>query len=182
MDIQTVYQETIKYAAEKHGEINQKIPGTDITYVVHLSNVAMEILIASFHSENFNLYFAIQVALLHDILEDTKTSFHDLQNKFGNQVSSAVQALTKNDYLKDKSHKMEDSLQRIKLQPKEVWSVKLADRITNLQTPPKHWSEEKIKAYCFEAEQILLGLKNANPFLEKRLELKIVEYRKLYVS
>ena len=45
MDIQTLYQKTILFAAEKHK--TQKVPGTDLTYIVHLSDVAMEILIAS---------------------------------------------------------------------------------------------------------------------------------------
>ena len=46
MDIQTLYQQTIKSATLKHLKQNQTIPGTDLPYVVHLSNVAMEILIA----------------------------------------------------------------------------------------------------------------------------------------
>ena len=44
MEIQTLYQEAIKFATAKHLEENQKLPGTDLPYVVHLSNVAMEIL------------------------------------------------------------------------------------------------------------------------------------------
>lgn len=42
-----------------------------------------------------------------------------------------------------KKLQMQDSLRRIKSQPREVWMVKMADRITNLQPPPGHWSEEK---------------------------------------
>jgi len=38
-NIQTIYQETIAFAALKHG--NQKMP-TGLPYVVHLSNVAIE--------------------------------------------------------------------------------------------------------------------------------------------
>jgi guanosine-3',5'-bis(diphosphate) 3'-pyrophosphohydrolase len=44
MDIQTLYQEAIKFATVKHR--NQKVPGTDLSYVVHLSDVAMEIFMA----------------------------------------------------------------------------------------------------------------------------------------
>lgn len=43
-------------------------PGTNLPYVVHLSNVAMEIIIASFNSDNFSLGLAVQVALLHDTI------------------------------------------------------------------------------------------------------------------
>lgn len=50
--LQTIYQNTIKFAAEKHADQNQVIPGTDLPYVVHLSNVTMEILIASQKQKN----------------------------------------------------------------------------------------------------------------------------------
>lgn len=32
---QELYQQAIKYAAAKHGEANQKVPGTDLPYLVH---------------------------------------------------------------------------------------------------------------------------------------------------
>lgn len=70
MELQTIYQKTIKFAAKKHADQNQVIPGTNLPYVVHLSNVAMEIIIASQESEHFDTAFTIQVALLHDILEE----------------------------------------------------------------------------------------------------------------
>ena len=80
MQIQSLYQKAIKFAAAKHAAQNQTIPGTNLPYVVHLSNVAMEILIASFHSENFDLGFAVQVALLHDTLEDTSATFAEYRD------------------------------------------------------------------------------------------------------
>lgn len=96
METQTLYQEAIKFATAKHLEKEQKVPGTDLPYVVHLSNVAMEIIIASSHSDHFNLEFAVQVALLHDTMEDTSTDFEELENKFGIEIAEAVSALTKN--------------------------------------------------------------------------------------
>lgn len=75
-------QEAIKFAAKKHQEKKQHVPGTKLPYVVHLSNVAMEIIIAAHNSVNFNLGFAVQVALPHDTIEDTNTSFEELENKF----------------------------------------------------------------------------------------------------
>ncbi|MCC7520939.1 MAG: bifunctional (p)ppGpp synthetase/guanosine-3',5'-bis(diphosphate) 3'-pyrophosphohydrolase, partial [Flavobacteriaceae bacterium] len=90
MEIQSIYQHAIKFAAEKHAEINQTIPETNLPYVVHLSNVAMEILIASAETKHFDIGFAIQVALLHDTLEDTHATFEDLKEKFGIAVAHAV--------------------------------------------------------------------------------------------
>ncbi|GAA4152264.1 HD domain-containing protein [Chryseobacterium ginsenosidimutans] len=175
MNIQDIYQKTIKFAAQKHTDKNQTIPGSNLPYVVHLSNVAMEILVASQKSEHFDIEFAVQVALLHDTLEDTDVTFEELENEFGKPVADAVLALTKNDDLQ-KDKKMMDSLQRIKEQPKEVWAVKLADRITNLQRPPYFWKEEKIKKYKVEAQIILEELRGGNEYLENRLEKKIQTY------
>jgi len=175
MEAQTLYQGAIKFATAKHLEQKQTVPGTDLPYVVHLSNVAMEIIIASSNSNNFNLGFAVQVALLHDTIEDTSTDFGELENKFGVEIAKAVSALTKNKEL-PKEQRMQDSLMRIKKLQVEVWAIKLADRITNLQPPPLHWDNEKKIKYQKEARIILGELKNGNEFLAKRLEAKIEEY------
>ena len=176
-NLQTKYQNTIKFAAKKHADINQLIPGTNLPYVVHLSNVAMEIIIAAHHTENFDAAFAVQVALLHDILEDTTTTFKELSNEFGIEIAKAVAALSKNSEI-SKENRMMDSLNRIKELQKEVWAVKLADRITNLQAPPKNWSAEKIVEYHAQAKIISHSLQGGNQYLEKRLEEKIADYEK----
>lgn len=179
MITQTLYQEAIKFAAAKHLKMEQKVPGTDLPYVVHLSNVAMEILIAGSNTPDFNLAFAVQVALLHDTIEDTETDFQEIENKFGIEIANAVSALTKNIEL-PKDQQMHYSLMRIKKLPSEVWAVKLADRITNLQEPPKHWDTSKKIAYQKEALHILHHLKDANKHLEQRLKEKITDYEQYF--
>ncbi|MGL4597710.1 MAG: HD domain-containing protein [Bacteroidia bacterium] len=176
MEIQTTYQKTILFAAFKHSEKNQTIPGTNLPYVVHLSNVAMEIMTAYQHAADFELDFALKLALLHDTLEDTSATFDEISTTFGVAVANGVSALTKNETL-PKSERMFDSLNRIKTLPKEVWAVKLADRITNLQEPPSHWDAQKKEQYKQEAIQILQQLKGGNNYLEERLNGKIVDYQ-----
>ena len=39
--IQSIYQKAMKFAGEKHA--SQKVPGSNANYLLHLSNVAMEI-------------------------------------------------------------------------------------------------------------------------------------------
>lgn len=177
MEAQTLYQEAIKFATAKHLEMEQRVPGTNLPYVVHLSNVAMEIIIAALNTNNFNLGFAVQVALLHDTIEDTSTDFNELENKFGIEIAKAVSALTKNSEL-PKEQQMHDSLTRIKQLQTEVWAVKLADRITNLQQPPSNWDNTKKIKYQQEAQIIFNELKDGNEFLARRLEAKIKEYEK----
>ncbi|QSS96908.1 HD domain-containing protein [Psychroflexus sp. ALD_RP9] len=171
---QEIYQEAIKFATKKHQ--HQTVPGTESSYLWHLSNVAMEVMMAHQIKNNFDLNYAIQLALLHDILEDTDAEYLELEDKFGVEVAQGVKALAKYNDLTSKKERMLDSLKRIKEIPKEVSTVKLADRITNLQKPPKCWPKEKIENYWEEAKQINQMLQGKNEYLSKRLEEKITTY------
>ena len=171
---QELYQKAMKFAGEKH--CNQKVAGTNSNYLLHISNVAMEILMAYTVNNSFDIDFAIQTAILHDTIEDTATNFNELKNEFGERVAKAVKALTKDEALPTKKEKMVDCLDRINQLEKEVGMVKLADRITNLQPPPKNWNRDKILNYLEESKLIAKSLNEKNEYLNQRLESKILEY------
>ncbi len=177
MELQKVYQRAISFAAEKHARRGQTLPDSIIPYSVHLSNVAMEILIAGSKTKGFDTILAVQVALLHDLLEDTYTSAIELEVEFSKRVSVGVQALTKDKYL-SREIQMKDCLNRLKELPAEIKAVKLADRITNLQYPPFSWTKERKKNYLVEAELILAELAGCNRYLERRMKREIKQYRK----
>lgn len=170
---QEVYIKALLFAANAHN--GQKVPGTELPYLTHLTMVSMEVTAAMAVEDGLDGNLAIQCALLHDVLEDTAIEYDTLKDIFGVAVTNGVQALTKHDDL-PKHEKMADSLARIKQQPKEVWMVKLADRITNLQPPPKNWTVEKMQSYQQEARQIYDVLHTASPFLATRLQQKIGNY------
>ncbi|TKG96889.1 bifunctional (p)ppGpp synthetase/guanosine-3',5'-bis(diphosphate) 3'-pyrophosphohydrolase [Puteibacter caeruleilacunae] len=171
---QEIFQRAIRFAGEKHYQ--QDMPGGKANYLVHVSNVAMEVMLAFQHTNSFDLNFAVQVALLHDTLEDTNTSREELEVEFGQEVANAVEALSKNDTIESKKERMLDSLQRILPLSKEVGIVKLADRITNMQKPPAHWNQEKIYYYKEEAKVIAKHLADKNTYLHERLVKKIKDY------
>jgi (p)ppGpp synthase/HD superfamily hydrolase len=175
--VQDLYQNAIRFAAEKHGQ--QTIHGLELPYIVHLSNVAMEIMMMSLQGGNdmFDLPFAVQVALLHDTIEDTNTTYDVLKQHFGIDIADAVMAMTKNESL-SKEQRMPDTISRIKELRKEVWAVKLADRITNMQKPPAIWSQDKRKEYLNEAQLIYNELGEGNEFLAERLKGLIKSYVK----
>ena len=173
MELQDIYQDAIRFAGERH--FQQNVPGFKANYVVHLSNVAMEVIMAAQNTPNFDLSFAIKVALLHDTLEDTHTSFSEINDEFGQEVALAVLALTKNDQL-PVADQIFDSIMRIKKLSHEVWAVKLADRIANLHPPPDHWNLERIEKYKQQSTEILILLKEGNTFLADRLERVIKNY------
>lgn len=177
--IQTHYQIAAKFAAEKHA--NQQVKGSRANYMLHLSNVAMEIMLAHQQEPNFDLAIAIKVALLHDSIEDTDTTYEEIELNFGKSIADAVLALTKDNNV-DKEKQMADSLQRIKNCSKEAKLVKIADRIANLLPPPKNWDREKIKNYHLQAKLIYDELKGEHSFLDNRLKTKIEKYQDFYIG
>jgi guanosine-3',5'-bis(diphosphate) 3'-pyrophosphohydrolase len=169
---QDLFKRTLDFAARAHGA--QQVPGSKAPYVVHLVKVATELLTLS--QTAFDVDLAMTCALLHDTMEDAGVTFAEVEAAFGRPVAEGVSALTKNEAL-PKAERMADSLSRIRAQPKEIWLVKLADRITNLEPPPAHWPAPKRQAYFEEAAQILEGLRGASAELEARFEAKRIDYQ-----
>ncbi len=168
---------SINHSGQKYGgkEQNQYID-----YLTHIGMVCMEVIWALHNTdETLNANLAIQCAILHDTIEDTTVTFQDLVNKFGKDVAEGVLALTKNKELGSKNQQMDDSLNRIKQQPREVWMVKMADRISNLDGVPFYWDNQKIISYRDEARKIYDALYDANEILASRLKDKIERYLEL---
>jgi GTP diphosphokinase / guanosine-3',5'-bis(diphosphate) 3'-diphosphatase len=172
-DLAELWLSAWRFAAHAHR--GQTISGGDLPYIVHVGQVANEVLLGH-QLAPFELPgLALQCALLHDTLEDTEVHENQLVARFGPTVTAGVRALTKNPTL-PKSEAMGDSLRRIRELPREIWAVKLADRIANLGDPPRHWLPEKIHEYRHEAQRILAQLGEAHGPLAARLEQKIAAY------
>jgi (p)ppGpp synthase/HD superfamily hydrolase len=162
-----------QFAAEAH--LGQTVPGSELPYLLHVTMVAMEVAAALRVEPDFDEDLAMRCALLHDTVEDTAVTYEQVAAAFGQAVADGVLALSKDPAL-PKEQQMPDSLRRIAAQPHEVWLVKLADRIVNLQRPPKYWEPDKIAAYRQEGHSILVALGEASPFLAARLAAKIEVY------
>jgi len=172
-ELQDAWLAAWEFAACAHKR--QKIPGRDLPYIVHLGAVSMEILVALQRCPFARPELAVQCAVLHDTLEDTETDESELVTAFGMDVAAGVRALTKDPAL-PKKESMADSLRRIRLQPAEIWAVKIADRISNLGPPPAHWTAERIETYRAEAQSILDALGAAHDPLAIRLADRIATY------
>jgi len=173
------YVAALELAATKHAA--QKVPGSELPYLVHVVTVAAE-LIASFAAmTQLDEDLAVQCALLHDTIEDTGTSRDEIAAKFGDAVAAGVSALSKDASL-PKPEQMADSLRRIREQPREVWMVKLADRITNLSESPHYWTRDKRIAYRDEAIVIADALGSASPALDGRIRGRIADYARFFAG
>lgn len=160
------------FASRVHKD--QKYPGENLPYLTHIGNVVLEVMAVANNLVNPEL--AIICAILHDTIEDSSITYEDILQEFGKDVADGVMALTKDSNFATKKEKMLDSIKRIKEQPKEVWIVKMADRIANLGKPPHYWSLEKKIAYQEEAKIIWQHLHEANSIIATRLKQKIENY------
>lgn len=151
-------------------------PGETWPYLHHIGQVSFEIMQTCHQEPGHRAELALLCAVLHDILEDTDLNYNVVEKEFGQEVAQGVQALSKNANIADKTAQMQDSLDRIRTQPRAVWLVKMADRISNLTAPPAHWSSGKRAAYKQEAQLIHDALAEASPYLAGRLQLRIDTY------
>lgn len=168
-----LYRRALVFAAEAHG--GQKVPGSERPYVTHPVEVAAELCAALLVDPVDEPDLAVQCALLHDTVEDTSVRVEDLVERFGAAVARGVAALSKDPTIA-KEGRMADSLRRIRSEPREVWMVKLSDRIVNLADPPSYWSDEKIASYRVEAIEIADALGEASAVLDARIREKIRSY------
>ncbi len=116
----------------------------------------------------------LAAALLHDTVEDTKTTLEELRETFGDEVASVVAEVTDDKRLprKERKQKQIDSApnksHRAKL-------VKLADKLYNLRdlerARPIGWSRERVSEYFGWATQVVEGLRGTNKAIEDELDL-----------
>jgi len=107
---QDLYIKAFNFAAKAHKD--QKVPGTDLPYIVHLVLVSMEIMAVLAVEDGLDGDLAIQCALLHDVIEDTDTTFEDVLRVFTPDIAYGVLALTKDDEV---GSDIEDKHERKKL-------------------------------------------------------------------
>ena len=115
----------------------------------------------------------LQAALLHDTVEDTETTFEELEAKFGVEVTDIVREVTD-----DKSLPREE---RKRLQivhaagsSRSARLVKLADKLYNLrdltQSCPKGWTAKRREEYFMWAKKVVDGLRGTCQPLEDQLD------------
>lgn len=169
----------IQFAVIAHG--NQVRKGNEhVPYIFHCIDVANEIFYYSgLPVEEMGV--ASLIAILHDTIEDTPVTQKDISDQFGDDVAYGVGTLSKDGSIVcegvSKRAQLIESLKRVKLCPKYVWVVKLADRVSNLKSFPAMWSREKIAEYLDEAMLIAKELGEASEGLHARLLSRIAHAR-----
>ncbi|XP_043467989.1 guanosine-3',5'-bis(diphosphate) 3'-pyrophosphohydrolase MESH1 isoform X2 [Leptopilina heterotoma] len=156
------------FAALKHSKQRRKnIEQTP--YINHPIGVA-NILI-----EEGNCYDAVVIlaALLHDTVEDTDTTFDEIEQEFGKDVRNVVAEVTDDKTLS----KLERKSMQIKKAPNSTNRaklVKLADKLYNLRDlrkeTPIGWTSERVNDYFKWAKAVINGCRGTNKNLETLLD------------
>ena len=102
---------SFSYAADAHRL--QVVPrNAAFPYLMHVGMVAIEIMHAHMIGSLNDPEIAVQVAFLHDVIEDAQTKMSGIIDVFGDVLARGVQALTK-DSNPPKEVQILDSLARI---------------------------------------------------------------------
>jgi len=129
--------EAITLAADKHRHQVRKVSG--LPYITHLSGVAL--LVKTFKKSK-NLESLVCAAYLHDTLEDTDTTYEELESKFGPMVAGLVKELTNEPY---QGPKWEYLARKMVKMSSYALTLKLCDRLQNLlDFPSKETVDETI--------------------------------------
>ncbi|XP_053220743.1 guanosine-3',5'-bis(diphosphate) 3'-pyrophosphohydrolase MESH1 [Podarcis raffonei] len=157
------------FAARKHAAQRRKDPeGTP--YINHPIGVAQILA----QEAGITEIAILQAALLHDTVEDTDTTFSEIEEHFGEEVRRIVEEVTDDKTLAKKVRKRLQ-IEQAAQSSREAKLVKLADKLYNLRDlnrcTPQGWSENRVQEYFHWASKVVTGLRGTNPVLEEKLWL-----------
>lgn len=163
------WKKALEFAREKHkGQLRDE--GTP--YFEHLKGV-MRILVAESNVTDDTI---LCIAALHDTLEDTDSTYEELEEKFGDEVAGCVQLLTR-----QPNQSFEDYSRKIFTNEEYPYAreIKLADRLHNLRSLPATGNTEKIVRKIKETEKCILPYENCSPrVLMRKIKEELADLKK----
>lgn len=158
----------LQFSAERHRDQRRKDESAS-PYINHVIGVAS--LLANVGGVTDAI--VLVAAVLHDTLEDTRTSAVEIEARFGREVRRLVEEVTD-----DKSlAKVERKRLQVEHAPhlsNRAKLIKLADKICNVvdvtHTPPTSWSMERRQQYLDWTERVVAGCRGSNLALERRYD------------
>lgn len=165
----------ISFAAKKH--TLQKRKGADEEPYINHPLEVLNLLTSVGRVEDFDVLIA---AVLHDTIEDTKTTREEITELFGAEVCKMVLELTDNKSL-PKAERKQLQIEHAPHISHGAKQIKLCDKISNirdvLENPPDGWSEKRRNEYVKWGENVVAGLRGANDNLEKHFDVLIANAR-----
>ena len=166
--IMNIITRAIHFAAVKHANQRRK----DINHTPYI-NHPIELSNFLCNTGQINDPIILCAAILHDTLEDTNTTYDELVEEFGEQISNIVLECT--------DEKSLDKITRKRLQVEHAYDcsdnaklVKLADKWSNvkslLESPPTEWSTDRLLGYVRWSYACCIQMYGVNDNIDRKLQ------------
>ena len=159
-----LFIDALAFAAHKHREQRRKNVAAS-PYINHPIALAHVLVSEGGVSE----IAVLCAAILHDTVEDTQTTFAEIERLFGAEIAGIVREVTDDKTLPKARRKQMQVEHAPHLSP-GARLVKLADKICNLRDvaddPPANWSDQRRVEYFEWAKSVINGLRGTHPALE----------------
>lgn len=162
----TALLKAVAFSAEKH-RLGKRKDADGTPYINHPIRVAT--LLAEVGGiEDVEV---LQAGILHDTIEDTKTTPPELEAEFGPRVRSLVEEVTDDKSLEKQTRK-ERQVEGIRDISTEARAIRIADKMANLEDiearPPAEWATDRKRGYPDWTRRVVRECRGASPALEAR--------------
>ena len=163
-----------KYAEEKHKDQKRK---SGQPYIIHPLNVAYILAKLGLDTET------ICAALLHDVVEDTDSTYNDIKELFGTDIANIVEGVTKLSILfkTTEKTKAENYKKMFIAMEKDIRVIilKLADRLHNIMTL-EHLKRDRQVAISKETIELYAPIANKLGMYDMKVKLEDGAFKYLY--
>ncbi|XP_053952430.1 guanosine-3',5'-bis(diphosphate) 3'-pyrophosphohydrolase MESH1 [Anastrepha ludens] len=157
----------LQFAASKHR--TQRRKDNETPYINHPINVATILAVEGGISDETVLI----AALLHDTVEDTDTTFEEIETQFGAEICGIIREVTDDKSL-EKQERKRLQIEQAATSSIKAKLVKLADKLDNLRDLdrklPIGWSLERQEQYYVWAKKVVENMRGTNAELERKLD------------
>ena len=165
----------IAFAADKHRHQRRKDAEAS-PYINHPIAVANGLAGEGEISDKVTLLAAV----LHDTVEDTQTTFAELEQRFGPEVAALVREVTDDKSL-TKAQRKQLQIEHAPASSDRAKQLKIADKICNVRdiavSPPANWPLQRRRDYLEWAEKVVAGCRGVNDRLDQAFSHAIATAR-----
>jgi len=165
----------IAFAADKHRRQRRKDAEAS-PYINHPIAVATVLASEGDVSDEATLLAAV----LHDTVEDTQTTFVELEERFGSEVAGLVRELTDDKSL-EKGERKRLQIEHARESSIHAKQVKIADKICNVRditvSPPADWPLQRRREYLTWSEKVVAGCRGVNSKLDQVFDQALAQAR-----
>lgn len=157
-----------KFSANKHKKQRRK-GILEIPYVNHPIDVA-NLLANVIDTDD---YILLVSAVLHDTIEDTDTTFEELELTFGSDIANIVFEVSDNMSL-PKSERKRLQIEKASGLSNRAKMIKIADKICNIQdmlNTRYHWTIRQKLKYISWSEKVVEQCKGLNENLDEQFDI-----------